>query len=100
MHFGTGSLLLLGQGQATLRLHFICPAVCLGSVPLLSGSDMSQASASLSPDLLHAVLPNLGSEGKQGIGIHDVLRAPLAVSSWRLGTVFTGTSWQHGITLI
>lgn len=56
----TGSLSLLGQGQATLRLHFICPAVCFGLVSLLRRSDVSQASASLSLDLLHTALTNLG----------------------------------------
>lgn len=59
-HPGTGSLLLLGQGQATLRLHFICPAVCFGLVSLLRRSDVSQASASLSLDLQHTALANLG----------------------------------------
>lgn len=33
---GTSSLLLLGQGQATLRLRFICSAVCFGLGSLLS----------------------------------------------------------------
>lgn len=60
LHHRTGSLLLLGQGQATLRLRFICPAVCFGLGLLPSSSDVSQASASLSLDLLHTALFNLG----------------------------------------
>ena len=59
LHCRTGGLLLLGQGQATLGLCFICPVVCFGLVSLLSGSDVSQASASLSLDLLHTVVSNL-----------------------------------------
>lgn len=58
LHRGTGSLLLLGQGRASLRLRFICPVVCSGLVSLPSGLDVSQASASLSLDL-HAALSNL-----------------------------------------
>lgn len=60
LHRGTGSLLLPEQGQANLRLRFICPAVCFRLVSRPSGSDVSQASASLRLDLLQAALSNLG----------------------------------------
>lgn len=49
---------MVGQGQATLRPRVICPAVCFGWVSP-SGSDVSQASASLRLDLLRAALSNL-----------------------------------------
>lgn len=49
-----------GAGSGHLEASLICPAVCFGLVSLLRRSDVSQASASLSLDLLHTALANLG----------------------------------------
>lgn len=47
-------------GSGHLEASLICPAVCFGLVSLLRRSDVSQASASLSLDLPHTALANLG----------------------------------------
>lgn len=52
---------------------------CFGSLSLPSASGASRASASLSPDLLRAVLSNLGAEGKRGVRIRGVLPEPLCL---------------------
>lgn len=76
---GTGVLVVLGQRQATSKPRFVCAAACFGSLSLPSASGASRASASLSPDLLRAVLSNLGAEGKRAVRIRGVLPEPLCL---------------------